>query len=83
MKINNKDKWLHAICAWIIFLVAAFVSHYWIIGVAIAMGAGLLKEIADYILRKNFSMADLYADLAGVAIGSVIFIPIAHFIMKW
>ena len=66
-----------------IFLVAAFVSHYWMIGVAVAMGAGLMKEIADYILRKNFSMADLYADLCGVAIGSAIFIPIAHFALGW
>ena len=78
-----KDKWLHALAAMIIFLVAAFVSHYWMIGVAVAMGAGLMKEIADYILRKNFSMGDLYADLCGVAVGSAIFIPIAHFVMKW
>jgi len=82
MKLPN-DKWLHAICAMVIFLVAAFASHYWMIGVSIAMGAGLMKEIADYILRKNFSMADLYADLAGVAIGSAIFIPIAHFALGW
>ena len=82
MKIA-KDKWLHAIVAMVIFLIAAFASHYWIIGVAIAMGAGLLKEIADYILRKNFSMEDLYADLGGVVAGSIIFIPIAHYVMKW
>ena len=82
MKIS-KDKWLHALCAMVIFLIAAFASHYWLIGVAIAMGAGLLKEIADYILRKNFSMEDLYADLGGVVAGSIIFIPIAHYVMKW
>ena len=78
-----KDKWLHAIVAMVIFLIAAFASHYWLIGVAIAMGLGLAKEIADYIMRKNFSMADLYADLGGVVAGSIIFIPIAHFVMKW
>jgi len=53
MKLST-DKWLHALCAMGIFLIAAFASHYWIIGVAIAMGLGLAKEIADYILRKNF-----------------------------
>lgn len=78
-----KDKWLHAICAMIIFLIAAFWSQHWIIGVAIAMGLGLLKEIADYILRGRFSMEDLYADLGGVVAGSIIFIPIAHYVMKW
>jgi len=82
MKLS-KDKWLHALCAMVIFLIAAFASHYWIIGVAIAMGLGLAKEIADYILRKNFSMEDLYADLGGVVAGSIIFIPIAHYVMKW
>jgi len=82
MKLS-KDKWLHALCAMVIFLIAAFASHYWLIGVAIAMGLGLAKEIADYILRKNFSMADLYADLGGVVAGSIIFIPIAHYVMEW
>ncbi len=82
MKIS-KDKWLHALCAMGIFLIAAFASHYWIIGVAVAMGLGLAKEIADYILRGNFSMEDLYADLGGVVAGSIIFIPIAHCVMKW
>ncbi len=82
MKIP-KDKWLHAIAAMIIFLIAAFASHYWLIGVAVAMGLGLAKEIADYILRGRFSMADLYADLGGVVAGSIIFIPIAHFVMEW
>jgi VanZ family protein len=82
MKLT-KDKWLHALAAMVIFLVAAFASHYWIIGVAVAMGAGLMKELCDLFLRGRFSMADLYADLCGVAVGSVIFIPIAHFIFKW
>ena len=82
MKIS-KDKWLHAIAAMGIFLIAAFASHYWLIGVAVAMGLGLAKEIADYLLRGRFSMADLYADLGGVVAGSIIFIPIAHYVMKW
>jgi hypothetical protein len=41
--MKNLDKWLHALAAMGIFLVAAFVSHYWMIGVAIAMGAGLMN----------------------------------------
>jgi len=49
MKINHKDKWLHALVAMGIFLVAAFASHYWLVVVAIVFVIGLLKEFYHYI----------------------------------
>jgi hypothetical protein len=41
--MKNLDKWLHALAAMGIFLVAAFVSHYWMIGVDNGKGSDLAE----------------------------------------
>jgi len=72
MKIST-DKWLHlAISAALTILLSFLLS--WIAACFIVFGLGLVKELADrYLFHGQFSIDDLYADGAGILLGTVLF----------
>jgi hypothetical protein len=72
MKIPN-DKLLHlAISAALTIMLSFLLS--WIAACFIVFGIVLAKELADrYLFNGQFSIDDLYADGAGILIGTVLF----------
>ena len=83
--MKNKDKWLHLLVSAILTFVIAMVfamfkstaDAAWFLGCAITFILGLLKEFYDYNCHKPFSVDDIFADLAGILIGSGVYIVFA------
>ena len=71
-----KDKWLHLLIGAILLVILA-VNLSWVAACAIVFGLGLLKELYDKFNHKPFSVDDIYADLAGILIGSGIYVAFA------
>ena len=71
-----KDKWLHLIVSAILTVIIA-VNLSWVAAVAIVFALGLLKELWDKFNHKPFSIDDILADLAGILIGSGVYIVFA------
>ena len=71
-----KDKWLHLLISAILTVIIA-VNLSWVAAVAIVFALGLLKEFYDYNCHKPFSVDDIFADLAGILIGSGVYILFA------
>ena len=71
-----KDKWLHLLVSAILPVIIA-VNTSWVAAVAIVFALGLLKEFYDYNCHKPFSIDDIFAELAGILIGSGVYILFA------
>ena len=71
-----KDKWLHLLISAILTVIIA-VNLSWVAACAIVFVLGLLKEFYDYNCHKPFSIDDIFADLAGILIGSGVYILFA------
>jgi len=75
MKIS-KDKWLHLLISAILLVILA-VNLSWVAACAIVFVLGLLKEFWDKCNHKPFSVDDIFADLAGILIGSGVYVVFA------
>ena len=75
MKIP-KDKWLHLLISAILLIILA-VNLSWVAACAIVFALGLLKELYDKFNHKPFSVDDIFANLAGILIGSGVYIVFA------
>jgi len=75
-----KDKLLHfAISAALTILLSFLLS--WIVACFIVFGLGLVKELADrYLFKGQFSVDDLYADGAGILLGTIVFVIVGKLI---
>ena len=71
-----KDKWLHLLISAILTAVIA-VNLSWVAACAIVFVLGLLKELYDRFNHKPFSVDDIFADLAGILIGSGVYVVFA------
>ena len=75
-KIVNKvgsDKVLHVeTCALISAAVTRY-THNAIVGVFVALGVGVLKELYDMTTGEEFDWRDVAADAAGAVAGAVMF----------
>ena len=71
-----KDKWLHLLISAILLVILA-VNLSWVAACAIVFALGLLKEFYDKCNHKPFSIDDIFADLAGILIGSGIYVIFA------
>ena len=76
MKIKNLDKWLHLLISAILLVILA-VNLSLVAACAIVFVLGMLKELYDKFNHKPFSVDDIFADLAGILIGSGIYIVFA------
>ena len=75
---RHKDKVYHFFCSYtamLTFTTVAIIKHgapiEWSVnfGIAMAVIVGVVKEFYDlYIKKSNFSIADIVADVVGVAI---------------
>ena len=81
----HKDKWLHFLVSAILtFAIAMTFAQFkstasaaWFLGGAITFLLGLLKELYDKFCHREFSVDDIFADLAGILIGSGVYIVFA------
>jgi len=75
-----KDKWLHfSISAALTILLSFLLS--WIAACILVFGLGLVKELADrYLFKGQFSIDDLYADGAGILLGTIVFVIVGKLI---
>lgn len=72
-KIVNKvgtDKVMHVETCALIAVVAKQCSGSVVIGSAVSLGVGLLKELYDVATGEEFDWKDVAADAMGVAIGA-------------
>lgn len=71
-----KDKWLHLLVSAILTVIIA-VNLSWVAACAIVFVLGLLKELYDKFCHRQFSIDDIFADLAGILIGSGVYVVFA------
>ena len=71
-----KDKWLHLLISAILLVILA-VNLSWVAACAIVFVLGLLKEFYDKCCHRKFDIEDIYADLAGILIGSGVYVVFA------
>lgn len=72
-KIVNKvgtDKVMHVETCALIAVMAKQCSGSVVIGAAVSLGVGLLKELYDVATGEEFDWKDVAADAMGVAIGA-------------
>jgi len=69
------DKAFHFLASALVMLVVALLAHSLWVGAGIALAGGLAKELYDKFRANGtgFSLADLLADAAGIAMGGVIY----------
>ena len=77
-----QDKLLHSYISTILTTICYFISHFFcsvtyaiILGAAIVVIIGILKEIIDlFIPRRDANFNDIIADLIGIGIGIIVII---------
>ena len=80
-----RDKWLHLLVSAILTVIIAMIfamfektaDAAWFLGGAITFLLGLLKELYDKFCHREFSIDDIFADLAGILIGSGVYVVFA------